>query len=89
MAILTWLRAETDGARPVLALLLADISWQMLFEALPGADVAAVREALDVPIPIAGGYTLGQIVPGTSQASPQFLNQHMAVVLFGEMEEKK
>jgi hypothetical protein len=81
--------AALDGARPVLALLLADISWQMLFEAVPGADVAAVREALGVQIPIAGGYTLGQIVPGTAQASPQFLNQHMAVVLFGEMEEKK
>ena len=78
-----------QGARPVLALVLADISWQMLFEALPGADVAAVREVLGPEVPIAGGYTLGQIVPGTDTASPQFLNQHMAVVIFGEMEEKK
>ena len=38
--------AALEGARPVLALVLADIAWQMLFEALPGADVAAVRDAL-------------------------------------------
>ena len=81
--------AALDGARPVLALVLADIAWQMLFEASPGADVAAVREALGSNIPIAGGYTLGQIVPGIAQASPQFLNQHMAVVIFGEAQEKK
>ncbi len=81
--------AALDGARPVLALLLADISWQMLFEALPGADVAAVRDIIGHEIPIAGGYTLGQIVPGSAATPPQFLNQHMAVVLFGESEEKK
>jgi hypothetical protein len=81
--------AALNGARPVLALVLADISWQMLFEALPGADIAAVREALGPRIPIAGGYTLGQIVPGSVLTSPQFLNQHMAVMIFGEAEEKK
>lgn len=81
--------AALEGARPVLALVLADISWQMLFEAVPGADVNAVREALGPQVPVAGGYTLGQIIPGTEQASPQFLNQHMAVVVFGEAEEKK
>jgi hypothetical protein len=81
--------AALDGARPVLALVLADISWQMLFEALPGADIAAVREALGPQIPVAGGYTLGQIVPGTAKAAPQFLNQHMSVVVFGETDEKK
>ncbi len=81
--------AALEGARPVLALVLADVAWQMLFEAEPGADVAAVREALGGRIPIAGGYTLGQIVPGSANEPPQFLNQHMAVVIFGEMEEKK
>jgi hypothetical protein len=81
--------AALEGARPALALVLADVSWQMLFEALPGTDVAAVRDALGPQIPIAGGYTLGQIIPGTEKASPQFLNQHMAVVIFGEVEEKK
>ena len=80
--------AALDGARPVMALVLADIAWQMLFEAQPGADVAAVQAALGPDIPLIGGYTLGQIVPRTD-ASPQFLNQHMLVVVFGEAQEEK
>jgi hypothetical protein len=76
-----------DRSRPVLALVLADISWQMLFEAQPGADIAAVQEALGKKVPIAGGYTLGQIVPG-GEGTPQFLNQHIVVLLFGEGREK-
>ena len=80
--------AALEGARPVLALVLTDIAWQMLFEAQPGADVAAVQAALGADLPLAGGYTLGQITP-RKDAPPQFLNQHMAVVVFGEMKEEK
>ncbi len=80
--------AALDGARPVLALVLADVAWQMLFEAQVGADVAAVQAALGANIPLAGGYTLGQIIP-RKEASPQFLNQHMVVVVFGEAKEEK
>ncbi len=72
-----------EGARPVLALVFADTAWQMLHEAHPGTDVQAVREMLG-GIPIAGAYTLGQIVPGGGEEAPRFLNQHMAVVLLGE-----
>ncbi len=75
--------AALDGARPVLGLVLADVAWQMLFEAQPGADVAAVQATLGMGIPVAGGYTLGQIVP-RNEVHPQFLNQHMVVVVFGE-----
>jgi hypothetical protein len=74
-----------EGARPVLALVLTDIAWQMLFEALPGADIAAVHEVLGPNVQIAGGYTLGQIVPDGDNI-PKFLNQHMMVVVFGEPE---
>jgi hypothetical protein len=70
-------------ARPVLALVLVDAAWQMLHEGQPGADAAAVREALGADIPIAGGYTLGQIVP-VEDKPPKFLNQHMVVMIFGE-----
>ena len=80
--------AALKGARPVLALVLADVAWQMLFEAQVGADVAAVQAALGTGIPLAGGYTLGQIVP-RQEASPQFLNQHMVVIVFGEAKEEK
>ncbi len=75
--------AALEGATPVLALVLPDISWQMLHEAQSGADIQAVREALGPDVPIAGGYTLGQIVPRPGEC-PQFLNQHMLVVLFAE-----
>jgi hypothetical protein len=75
--------AALEGARPSLALLLVDQAWQMLFEGQPGAEITAVREALGAEVPIAGGYTLGQIVPGGAGA-PQFLNQHIVVAVFGE-----
>jgi hypothetical protein len=80
--------AALEGARPVFALVLADLAWQMLFEAQPGADIAAVQAALGEGIPVAGGYTLGQIMPQAG-APPQFLNQHMLVVLFGETQAEK
>lgn len=69
--------------RPVLALVLADVVWQMLFEAQVGAEVAAIQEVLGTDVPIAGGYTLGQVVPG-GEGTPQFLNQHMVVIVVGE-----
>ncbi|MDI6768831.1 MAG: FIST N-terminal domain-containing protein [Anaerolineales bacterium] len=75
--------AALDGAKPALALVLVDLAWGMLFEAQPGGEVAAVQEVLGAEVPIAGGYTLGQIVPG-EEGTPQFLNQHMLVVVFGE-----
>jgi len=80
--------AALNGARPVLALVLADIAWQMLFDAQPGADVKAVKEALGPDVPVAGGYTLGQIVP-VAKSSPQFLNQHIEVIIIGEPVHKK
>lgn len=76
-----------EGARPVFALVLTDIAWQMLFEALPGADIAVVHDVLGPKVQIAGGYTLGQIARG-GEGTPKFLNQHMLVIVFGEPEEK-
>lgn len=70
------------GARPFFALVLVDMAWQMLLKANPGAEITAVQEILGTEIPILGGYTLGQVVPGS--AAPRFLNQHIVVVVFGE-----
>jgi len=70
-------------ARPVFALVLADIAWQMLLKADPGAEINAVQDILGPYVPIAGGYTLGQIVPREGE-SPAFLNQHILVAVFGE-----
>jgi hypothetical protein len=79
---------ELDGVKPAFALVLVDIAWQMLLKATPGAEVAAIQEIIGDQIPIAGGYTLGQIVPGAEADSPGFLNQHIVVILFGEEKQK-
>lgn len=77
---------QLEGAKPVLAFVLVDVAWQMLLKANPGAEINAIQEILGNKVPIAGGYTLGQIVPGAN-ASPRFLNQHIIVIVFGEVEE--
>jgi len=75
---------ELNGVKPAFALVLVDIAWQMLLKANPGAEIAAIQEIIGEQVPIAGGYTLGQIVPGQEAAFPRFLNQHIVVILFGE-----
>jgi hypothetical protein len=74
---------KLEGAKPVMAFVLVDVAWQMLLKANPGVEIAVIQEILGPKIPIAGGYTLGQIVPG-EHASPRFLNQHITVMIFGE-----
>ncbi|MCC7119254.1 MAG: FIST C-terminal domain-containing protein [Anaerolineales bacterium] len=74
---------KLGSAKPALALVLVDESWQMLLKAHPGTEIAAIQEILGDKIPIAGGYTLGQIIP-EEKARPKFLNQHITVILFGE-----
>jgi hypothetical protein len=69
------------NAKPAFALVLVDIAWQMLLKGNPGAEVAAVQDMLGPSVPIAGGYTLGQIV--SDAGVPNFLNQHIVVVAFG------
>jgi hypothetical protein len=76
---------QLDDAKPLFALVLVDIAWQMLLKSTPGVEIAAVQDILGSDVPIAGGYTLGQIAP--LKGVPQFLNQHMLVIVFGE--EKK
>lgn len=73
---------QLDDSKPVFALVLVDIAWQMLLKSTPGAEIAAVQEILGANVPIAGGYTLGQVAP--FQGAPQFLNQHIMVIVFGE-----
>jgi hypothetical protein len=74
---------KLEGAKPALAFVLVDVAWQMLLKANPGAEIAAIQEILGPRVPVAGGYTLGQIVPG-DQTPPRFLNQHLTVIIFGE-----
>jgi hypothetical protein len=69
--------------KPVFAFVIVDLAWEMLLKSHPGAEVAALREIFGSDLPIAGGYSLGQIIPGKLPV-PQLLNQHIVVVAFGE-----
>ncbi|HEX9389265.1 MAG TPA: hypothetical protein VF918_23270, partial [Anaerolineales bacterium] len=60
------------------------IAWEMLLKSHPGAEIAAVQDILGKNVPLAGGYTLGQVVPNKDSQTPQLLNQHIVVVVFGE-----
>jgi hypothetical protein len=75
---------QLDGAQPAFVLVLADIAWELLLKSHPGAEVAAVQDILGKDVPLAGGYTLGQVIPARDSGSPQLLNQHIVVVAFGE-----
>jgi hypothetical protein len=76
---------QLEGAKPVLALILVDIAWEMLLKSHPGSEINAVQDILGKGVPIAGGYSLGQIIPGKISVTPQLLNQHIVVIAFGEV----
>ena len=80
---------ELGKARPALALVVPDISWQILFQATPGLEITAVREVLGPGVPIVGGYTFGQLArpfESSERQPPELLNQHFEIILFGEKE---
>lgn len=74
-------------AKPVLALVFADIAWQMQLQAQPGVEVSAIQEVIGEGVPIIGGYTFGQLV-STPDGELDLLNQHIQVILIGNPEEK-
>ncbi len=72
-------------SKPVFVLVLVDAAWQILLQARPGSEIKAIQEVVGDEVPIAGGYTLGQIVPAQgSEGHPKFLNEHIVVVAFAE-----
>lgn len=73
--------------KPVLAIVLVDIAWQMLMEAQPGAEIDCVRRILGDDVPLVGGYTFGQFASMVS-SPPDLLNQHLAILLLAEAGEK-
>jgi hypothetical protein len=79
---------QLGDAKPAFALVLVDIAWQMLLKAQPGIEINAIQEILGTKIPIAGGYTLGQVTTTTAEP-PRFLNQHIVVIVFGENPEQE
>ncbi|HIE25455.1 MAG TPA: hypothetical protein EYP74_05570 [Anaerolineales bacterium] len=77
-----------NGVKPKFALVLADMAWQMILKAKPGAEITAIQDTLGKNVPIIGGYTLGQVTPGKDNAPPDLLNQHITVIAFGEEEKE-
>lgn len=77
-----------EGTKPAFALIIADVAWQMLLQSQPGDEIRAVQQILGKDVPIVGGYTLGQIVPARhADETPQFLNQHFVIAIFGQTTE--
>ena len=74
---------QLGTARPVLALVFADIAWKMMFDASPGLETQALRAVLGSEVPIAGAYSVGQIAQHEIQNAARLYNQHIQVVLFG------
>ena len=76
------------SAKPVFALVLADVAWQILLQARPGEEIKAIQEVLGKEVAVAGGYSLGQIIPPENiNDRAKFLNQHIVVAVFGEKRE--
>ena len=75
---------QLKGAKPVFGLVFVDLAWEMLLKSHPGVEITAVRDIMGADVPLAGGYTLGQIIPGANSSTPQLLNQHIVVLAFGE-----
>jgi len=70
-------------ARPILGIVLPDISWQMLMETQPGIEITVVRNTLGTNVPIIGGYTFGQI--SNHNRNAEIYNQQIEVILLGEV----
>lgn len=76
-----------NGLKPAFGLILVDVAWYMLMQARVDAYFKAIQDTLGPNVPIAGGYTLGQIIPaGAQEEHPQFLNQNVLVAAFAERE---
>jgi hypothetical protein len=74
-------------SKPAFALILVDTAWQMLLQANSGAEIKAIEDVLGEAVPVAGGYTLGQIIPAVQlDEHPGFLNQNIVVAVFGTKE---
>lgn len=80
-------RQQLGEASPALALVLVDTAWSQLLQTHPGRVIQAVQDVLGATVPIAGGYTFGQIArwPANDQINgrPELYQQHLAVILFG------
>jgi hypothetical protein len=74
---------ENQGnAKPLLALVFADLAWRYLFEAKPNQVAEALQTELGI-IPFVGACTLGQFAR-INDGRPCLLDQHLEIALIGE-----
>lgn len=72
-------------ARPLLAMVLTDLAWRMLFPNAPARFIDPVVNTLG-EVPMVGAYTLGQVARPAPLMAPQVFNQQIQVIVFGEGE---
>ena len=75
---------QLEGAKPVFAFILVDIAWEMLLKSHPGAEIAAVQDILGKDVPHCRRIYIGTDHSRKRSGSPQLLNQHIVVIVFGE-----
>lgn len=77
--------ADLGAARPLAALASIDLAWLHLFENRPNQVAQALQEALG-SVPLAGAYTLGQMVRTSLNSVPVINNQGVTVQVIGVTE---
>jgi hypothetical protein len=75
--------AALGKAKPLLAVAVVDISWQLLLESRPNQLSTILKSALG-DIPLVGAYTFGQLVRPALDKSPVLHNQILELLIFGE-----
>ncbi len=78
-------REDLGEAKPLCALVFIDLAWEILFQNRPGQLSEMLNNELG-NIPVAGGYTLGQVSRPVADGPLKVLNQHLVVALIGEVE---
>jgi hypothetical protein len=76
--------AALNGAKPVLAIVLTDVSWRMLMKTQPGSELRIIKDIVGADLPLVGGYMYGQLV-GKAGAHAELFNQHIEVILLGKV----
>ncbi len=75
--------AALSPAQPALALVFADAAWQWLMEPEGYPDLQAIRSVIGKEVPLAGGYSYGQLARTDGNGPLTLLNQHITIILLG------
>jgi hypothetical protein len=76
--------ANLGNARPLAALVFADLAWEYIFEGRPGAMAAAIQQIIGNTVPLVGAYTLGHLIRPETGAPPEIRQGEILVLLMGQ-----